>query len=87
MKHFFEIALTALIAVFAAILGYLFSRDNLVVGACFTGIVSGLCIACSYTLGGMTLYEEEGAFCGKRLLWMAVAAVVAGVLGGLVMLG
>lgn len=86
MKHFFEIALTALVAVIAAVLGFLFSRDSLIIGACFTGVACGLCIACSYTLGGMMLNDENGEFNGKRLLWMSIGGIVAGVLGGLMML-
>lgn len=75
-----------MVAVIAAVLGYLFSRDNLVVGACFTGIACSLCVAVAYTLGGMMLNDENGAFNGKRLLWVLIGGIVAGIIGGLMML-
>ena len=85
MKYFFECALTALVGFVVAILTFLFSRDTgLVAGACFAGACSGIGICVSYTLGGMMI--DEDGFDGKRFSLMLAAGIVAGIVGGLIML-
>lgn len=85
MKYFFNCAIIALVAFVIAILTFLFAKDGgLVGGAIFAGSFSGACIAISYALGGM-MQESEG-FKGKQFGLMLLCGVVAGIIGGLIML-
>ena len=85
MKYFFNCALTALTAFVVAILTFLFAKDGgMIAAAIFSGVASGAAVAISYALGGMM--GEGNSFQGKKFALMLVCGIVAGILGGLVML-
>lgn len=85
MKYIFNCALTALAAFAIAILTFLFVKDGgLIGGSIFAGVCSGASIAISYALGGMM--SDNNGFKGKELALMLICGIVAGVIGGLIML-
>lgn len=82
MKYFFNISLTAIVALVSAVITFLIGRH--IGAAVFSGIYTGIVLACSYALGGM-VNEDQERFNGKRLAIMAIAGLLGGLLGGLMM--
>lgn len=85
-NYFFNILLTAVVAIAAAVLTFLVGNESgsfigaAIIGGVFTGVSTGV----SYCLGCMT-NEDEGKFNGTRLAVMLVSGTLAGILGGLMM--
>lgn len=84
MKYFFNCALTALVAFVIAILTYLFGKEGVAGGSMFAGAAAGASVAIAYALGGMM--QDSNGFKGKQFGLMLLCGVVAGIVGGLIML-
>lgn len=82
MNYFFNITLTAAIALISAIVTFLIGRHT--GAAVFSGIFTGIVTACAYALGGM-VQEDGDKFNGKRLAIMLGSGVIGGLIGGLMM--
>lgn len=82
-----KVFITFLVTFFMSVLTFLIGNEagSFVASACTAGVFGGVSTALAYHFGMMC--EEDGNWDGKSALWMVVAAVVGGMLGGLVMLG